>query len=113
MPERKVTISETAPANPNTGDSWIHLATRVEKIWNGTNWEPVLAKSGQSTGAKGAIVQVDFASAFSSIPRVALTAHSDVGAWLTEVTAGYFKWTNNSKSADVTIDWIATDAGSS
>ncbi|GAI89551.1 unnamed protein product [marine sediment metagenome] len=114
MPERKVTISATAPSNPNTGDGWIHATTRVEKTWDGTAWEVVSAtKSGQATGAKGAIVQVDFAIAFSSIPRVALATHSDVGVWLTEVAAGYFKWTNNSKGADVIIDWIATNAGNS
>ncbi|GAH65861.1 unnamed protein product, partial [marine sediment metagenome] len=70
-------------------------------------------KGGQSTGAKGAIVQVDFAIAFSSIPRVALVTHNDIGVWLTEVTVGHFKWSNNSKSADVTIDWIATNAENS
>lgn len=68
-------------------------------------------KSGQSTGAKAATVQVDFSSAFASIPRVVMTPHSVHTVSLVEVTTAYFKWTNNSKNVDVTIDWIATDAG--
>ncbi|MBA7669373.1 hypothetical protein ES703_77503 [subsurface metagenome] len=72
---------------------------------------PKNIKSGQSIGAKAAIVQVDFGTAFTILPRVILTPHSDNGVWLTEVTVDYFKWDNNSKSNDVTIDWIATAVG--
>ncbi len=64
-------------------------------------------QSGQSTGAKATIVQVDFPLAFSGVPRISLTPHSAHLIWLTEVTTTYFKWNNDSKNVDVTIDWIA------
>ena len=64
-------------------------------------------QSGQSTGAKATIVQVNFSPAFSGIPRVSLTPHSNHSVWITEVTVNYFKWNNNSKNVDVTMDWIA------
>jgi len=35
-----VTISFTAPANPNTGDIWIAAATGLLSQWNGTAWIP-------------------------------------------------------------------------
>jgi len=62
---------------------------------------------GISIGAKGATVQVDFGTAFSNVPRVTLTPHSDDFVWLVEVTATYFKWSNSSNQNDVTVDWIA------
>jgi len=67
-------------------------------------------KSGQSTGAKAATVQVNFTTAFAGIPRVSLTPWSPHIVNLVEVTTTYFKWTNDSKNVDVTVDWIATDA---
>ncbi len=73
----------------------------------------MVIKSGVSVGAKGAVVQVDFGTAFSSVPRVVITDWNGVDAWLVEVTATFFKWGNDSKQADVTIHWIATDAGNS
>lgn len=68
-------------------------------------------KGGQSTGAKAATVQVNFTTAFANVPKVSLTPWSTHIASLVEVTAAYFKWTNDSKNVDVTVDWIATDAG--
>lgn len=67
-------------------------------------------KAGQSIGAKGSVVQVNFGSAFSSVPRVVLTPHSNNPAWITEVSVSYFKWENSSNKDDVTVDWKATDA---
>jgi len=64
-------------------------------------------KIGQSVGAKGATVQVDFAQAFTGVPKVSLTPWSAHIASLVEVTVSYFKWTNDSKSGDVTVDWLA------
>ncbi len=66
-------------------------------------------KSGQSTGAKATEVQVDFASAFLAIPRIALSPYSAHIVWITEVTVNYFKWKNNSKNVGVTVDWIAIE----
>ena len=68
-------------------------------------------KSGEDTAPKATEKQVNFNTSFGSIPHVELTPHGDVGVWLTEKTTGYFKWNNNSKNVDVTVDWIATDAG--
>lgn len=75
--------------------------------------EEMVIKSGQSIGAKKTEVQVDFATAFANVPRVIITDWNGVDAWLVEVTASYFKWKNNSPGADVTVDWIAIDAGNS
>jgi len=68
-------------------------------------------KSGQSTGTKKTVVQVDFATPFTSAPVVTISDYNAVETWLVEVTANYFKWNNDSPSSDVLIDWIATDAG--
>jgi hypothetical protein len=62
---------------------------------------------GQSTGAKGAVVQVDFSPTFSGTPRISLTPWSEHIVWVTEVATTYFKWINNSKNVDVTVDWVA------
>lgn len=62
---------------------------------------------GVSVGIKAATVQVNFGTAFSNVPRVVLTSHSDDFVWLVEVTATYFKWCNGSNQNDVTVDWIA------
>ena len=64
-------------------------------------------QTGQSTAPKATIVQVDFSPAFSGIPRVNMSPHSEHLVWVTEVTTTYFKWDNDSKNVDVTIDWIA------
>ena len=62
---------------------------------------------GQSTAPKSTITQVDFSPAFSGVPRVSFSPWSEHMVLLTEVTANYFKWDNDSKNVDVTIDWIA------
>ena len=62
---------------------------------------------GVSTGAKGAVVQVNFGATFPNVPRVTLTAWSEHIASLVEITTTYFKWTNSSNNVDVTVDWIA------
>jgi hypothetical protein len=62
---------------------------------------------GQSTGAKQTIVQVDFSPDFSGVPRVSFSPWSEHLVLITEVTTTYFKWNNDSKNVDVTIDWIA------
>jgi len=64
-------------------------------------------KTGQSVGAKGATVQVDFAQAFTAVPKVSLTPWSGNIVSLVEVTASYFRWMNDSKQNDVTVDWLA------
>ena len=63
-------------------------------------------KGGQSTSPKTVEKQVDFGSAFSAMPRILLTPWSAKLAWITEVTVNYFKWNNDSKNTDVTVDWI-------
>lgn len=70
-------------------------------------------KSGQSTSPKATEAQVNFGTAFASTPRVVLTPTDDKGVWVTEITTTYFKWNNNSKNTDVTVYWIATNAGNS
>lgn len=66
-------------------------------------------EAGQSTGAKAAIVQVDFPEAFDTVPYVVLTPWSEHIVWLVEKTVNYFKWDNNSKNVDVTVDWFAVN----
>ena len=62
---------------------------------------------GQSVAPKATVVQVDFSPDFSGIPRISLTPHSEHVVSITEVTTTYFKWDNDSKNVDVTVDWIA------
>lgn len=100
------------------GNPVIPASGRREDWEKGSGWsmpeeeeEEMVIKSGVSVGAKGAVAQVDFGTAFSAVPRVVITDWNGVDAWLVEVTASYFKWENDSKQADVTIHWIATDVG--
>ena len=88
------------------------MAIYINGVEQGNNPGGPNVKSGQSTGVKATEVQVNFGAAFSSIPRVSLTPLSNHVVWVTEVTTSYFKWNNNSKTVDVTVDWVATDAGS-
>ena len=64
-------------------------------------------RTGQSTGAKKTVVQVNFNPQFASLPSVVLTPYNGMNVWLEEVTSTYFKWSNSSPSQDVMIDWIA------
>ncbi len=68
-------------------------------------------KSGEDTATKATVKQFNFNTPFGTVPRVKLTAHSDHTVWIVEKAVDYFKWNNNSKNVDVTIDWLATDAG--
>lgn len=61
----------------------------------------------ESIGAKATEVQVNFAGTFTGIPKIALTPHSAHIVWITEITTTYFKWNNDSKNVDVTVDWMA------
>lgn len=68
-------------------------------------------KSGISTGPYGEEKQVDFLTAFASIPNVVIATTSGKPVGITEVTATYFKWKDWQYSGEVTVHWIATDAG--
>jgi hypothetical protein len=64
-------------------------------------------QTGQSIAPKATVVQVDFSPDFSGIPRISISPWSDHLVLITEVTTTYFKWDNDSKNVDVTVDWIA------
>ena len=64
-------------------------------------------QTGQSIAPKDTVVQVDFSPAFSGVPRISISPWSEHFVLITEVTTTYFKWNNNSKNVDVTVDWIA------
>ena len=63
--------------------------------------------SGRSTAPKATVVQVNFSPEFSAIPRISISPWSQHIVLITEVTTTYFKWNNDSKNVDVTVDWIA------
>ena len=64
-------------------------------------------QTGQSVAPKATVVQVDFSPAFSAVPRMSISPWSAHIASIIEVTTAYFKWNNDSKNVDVTVDWIA------
>lgn len=64
-------------------------------------------QAGQSVAPKATVVQVDFSPVFSSIPRISISPWSEHLVSITEITTAYFKWDNDSKNVDVTVDWIA------
>ena len=64
-------------------------------------------QSGRSTAPKATVVQVNFSPGFSGVPRISISPWSQHIASITEVTTTYFKWNNDSKNVDVTVDWIA------
>ena len=64
-------------------------------------------QGGQSIAPKATIVQVNFAPEFSAIPRINISPWSEHIVSITEITTTYFKWNNDSKNVDVTVDWIA------
>lgn len=114
MPERKVTHSETAPSNPNTGDGWIHITTRVEKIWDGSAWEVVSATKSGTIAATLGSNSVTFNTPFASTPRVVLSVQDASLALrdcLYKVTAVSTTGFSFDTDAGATYSWIATDAG--